>query len=93
MGGRSEGQRSRSAPPRLVAVPPNQSLQQPGRPSRGGTTTVHSAAYSGTLFAPTISLRRGRPPSPVVRNCAPAVRTLSAPKGKWLIWKVSSIPV
>ena len=34
----------------------NQSLQLPGRPSRGGAATARSAAFGGTLLAPVVSL-------------------------------------
>jgi hypothetical protein len=36
-------------------VAPNQSLQLPGRPSRAGTPTARSAAFSGTLLATAVS--------------------------------------
>jgi hypothetical protein len=35
--------------------PPNQSLQLPGRPVRGGALSARSAAFGGTLLAKVVS--------------------------------------
>jgi len=39
----------------LAATPANQSLQLPGRPSRGGATTARSATVGGILLATAVS--------------------------------------